>query len=95
LFETVLEKGSTKALFYGHDHLNNFVLDYKGVKLSYGYSIDYLAYCTDEQGYQRGCTIITCAPNGDATIVHENYYQDKYVPLYEKENANMEPYKAE
>ena len=95
LFETILEKGSTKALFYGHDHLNNFVLDYKGVKLSYGYSIDYLAYCTDEQGYQRGCTIITCAPNGDATIVHENYYQDKYVPLYEKETVDMEPYKAE
>ncbi len=78
LFETVLEKGSTKGLFYGHDHLNNFVLDYKGVKLSYGYSIDYLAYSgIDEQGYQRGCTVITCAPNGDATITHENYYQDK------------------
>lgn len=96
LFETVLEKGSTKALFYGHDHLNNFVLEYKGIRLSYGYSIDYLAYSgIDEQGYQRGCTIITCAPNGDATIVHENYYQDKYAPLYEKENANTEPYKAE
>ena len=96
LFETVLEKGSTKALFYGHDHLNNFVLEYKGIRLSYGYSIDYLAYSgIDEQGYQRGCTIITCAPSGDANIKHENYYQDKYAPLYEKENANTEPYKAE
>lgn len=96
LFETILEKGSTKGLFYGHDHLNNFVLDYKGVKLSYGYSIDYLAYSDiDTRGYQRGCTMITCAPDGDATIVHENYYQDKYVPLYEKENVDMEQYKAE
>ena len=96
LFETVLEKGSTKALFYGHDHLNNFVLEYKGITLWYGYSIDYLAYSgIDEQGYQRGCTVITCAPNGDATIKHENYYQDKYEPLYEKETVNMEPYKAE
>lgn len=96
LFETVKELGSTKALFYGHDHLNNFVLEYKGVTLSYGYSIDYLAYSgIDEQGYHRGCTIITCAPSGDATIKHENYYQDKYVPLYEKETVNMEPYKAE
>ncbi len=96
LFETILEKGSTKALFYGHDHLNNFVLEYKGVTLSYGYSIDYLAYSgIDEQGYHRGCTVITCAPDGDADIVHENYYQDKYEPLYEKEAVNMEPYKAE
>ena len=96
LFETILEKGSTKALFYGHDHLNNFVLEYKGITLSYGYSIDYLAYSDiDTRGYQRGCTVITCAPNGDATIVHENYYQDKYEPLYEKENVDMEQYKAE
>ena len=96
LFETVLEKRSTKALFYGHDHLNNFVLEYKGVTLSYGYSIDYLAYSgIDEQGYHRGCTIITCAPDGTANYTHENYYQDKYAPLYEKETVNMEPYKAE
>ena len=96
LFETVLEKGSTKALFFGHDHLNNFVLEYKGITLSYGYSIDYLAYSKiDTRGYQRGCTVITCEPNGDATIVHENYYQDKYKPLYEKEIVDMEQYKAE
>lgn len=96
LFETVLEKGSTKALFFGHDHLNNFVLDYKGVKLAYGYSIDYLAYSDiDTRGYQRGCTVITCTPGGDATVTHENYYQDKYVPRYEKESVDMEPYKAE
>ena len=96
LFETILEKGSTKGLFYGHDHLNNFVLEYKGVMLVYGYSIDYLAYSDiDTRGYQRGCTVITCAPNGDAIIVHENYYQDKYAPLYEKETVDMEQYKAE
>ena len=96
LFETVLEKGSTKALFFGHDHLNNFVLEYKGITLSYGYSIDYLAYSDiDTRGYQRGCTMITCTPNGDATIVHENYYQEKYVPLYEKEIVDMEQYKTE
>ena len=96
LFETVLEKGSTKGLFFGHDHLNNFVLEYKGVTLAYGYSLDYLAYSgIDTRGYQRGCTIITCLSNGDTTISHENYYQDKYAPLYEKETVDMEKYKAE
>ena len=86
MFETVLELDSTKAMFYGHDHLNNFVLDYKGVTLSYGYSMDYLAYSgIDSIGAQRGCTVITVSPDSSFEIVHENYYQDKYVPLYEKE----------
>ncbi len=89
LFETILELGSTKALFYGHDHLNNFVLCYKGVTLSYGYSMDYSAYSgIDKLGYQRGCSLISCSEGG-FTVTHENYYQDKYVPLYEKESVNM------
>lgn len=90
LFETVLELGSTKAMFYGHDHLNNFVLEYKGVTLSYGYSVDYSAYAgISKKGYQRGCAVITCSPDTSFNITHENYYQDKYPSLYEKEEVDM------
>lgn len=90
MFETILELGSTKALFYGHDHLNNFVLEYKGVTLSYGYSVDYSAYAgIAKRGYQRGCSLITCKDDGSFTILHENYYQDKYKPIYEKEVVDM------
>lgn len=86
MFETMLELGSTEAMFYGHDHLNNLVVDYKGIILSYGYSIDYFAYSDiDKIGSQRGCTVINCSPDTSFEIIHENYYQDKYVPLYEKE----------
>lgn len=89
LFETILELGSTKAIFFGHDHLNNFVLDYKGVSLSYGYSMDYSAYIgIAGEGYQRGCTVVTLGECID--IVHENYYQDKYTPLYPKESVSLE-----
>lgn len=90
MFETMLELDSTKALFYGHDHLNNIVLDYKGIILSYGYSIDYFAYADiDKIGSQRGCAVINCSPDTSFEITHENYYQDKYVPLYEKEIVDM------
>ena len=90
MFETMLELGSTKGMFYGHDHLNNIVLEYKGITLSYGYSIDYLAYSgIDKIGSQRGCTVINCAPDTSFEIIHENYYQDKYVSLYEKEVVDM------
>lgn len=97
LFNKVLELGNTKAMFFGHDHLNNFVLDYKGVIMSYGYSIDYSAYGggLENKGLQRGCTVLTITPDGEfgiENIVHENYYQDKYQPLYDKESVDMTPY---
>ncbi len=90
LFEKILELGSTQALFCGHDHDNNTVMRYKDVFLVYGYSVDYLAYSgISKRGYQRGCTIITANPDGTSEINHENYYQDKYQPLYEKEIVRM------
>ena len=90
MFETMVELGSTDAIFYGHDHVNNIVLEYKGITLCYGYSVDYFAYWQiHKQGAQRGCTIINCSPDGSFEIIHENYYQDKYVPLYEKEIVDI------
>lgn len=35
-FDKVVELGSTKALIYGHDHVNNMIVDWQGVKLCYG-----------------------------------------------------------
>ena len=90
MFETMLELNSTKAIFYGHDHLNYAVMNYKGIILSYGYSVDYFAYWQiHKSGAQRGCTVINCSPDTSFEIIHENYYQDKYTPLYEKEVLNM------
>ena len=91
LFETMLELGSTQAVFCGHDHENNFSINYKGIDFNYGMSIDYLAYPgISKLGSQRGCTIITFAPDGSYTHINENYYQDKYVSLYEKEDVTMQ-----
>ncbi len=90
MFETMLELDSTQAMFYGHDHLNNLVVEYKGITLSYGYSIDYFAYAGIHKiGSQRGCTVINCSPDTSFEITHENYYQDKYQPLYEKEVVDL------
>lgn len=91
LFEAMLELGSTKAVFCGHDHENNFSVDYKGIRLSYAMSVDYLAYPgIYKQGIQRGCTVITYSPDGSFDCKNENYYQDKYVSLYEKEPVTMQ-----
>lgn len=92
-FDRVLELGSTQGIFFGHDHLNNISLAYKGVRLTYGYTIDYLAYSgIKNYGAQRGCTVITVSPDGSFDCSHENYYQDKYSPVSEKETVRMDAY---
>lgn len=91
LFETMLELGSTKAVFCGHDHENNFSVNYKGIRLTYAMSVDYLAYPgIYKQGSQRGCTMITYSPDGSFDCKNENYYQDKYESFYNKEDITMQ-----
>ena len=90
-FETALELGSTKGIFCGHDHENNASIEYKGIRLTYGMSIDYLAYTgIYKKGAQRGCTVISLSADGELSVSLENYYQDKYVSKYEKEKVSMD-----
>ena len=60
LFDTALELGSTTGFFCGHDHYNNASLEYKGIRLTYGMSIDYLAMPgIEKETKQRGAELIT------------------------------------
>ena len=92
LFEKMLELGSTKAIFNGHDHVNNTTFEYKGIQFSYGYSVDYFAYSDiDKLGSQRGCTMITCKPDTSFTIEKYNYYSDRYdIEGFEREDVTMQ-----
>ena len=88
--ETALEMKSTQGIFVGHDHINIFSMDYKGIRLTYGMSIDYIAYGTlHKRGTQRGCTVITVTPGGTFDCYSENYYQDKYINP-DKEEVTMQ-----
>lgn len=96
MFDAMLNAGSTQGVFFGHDHLNNFSLNYKGINLTYGYSIDYLAYSgISKFGTQRGCTMIDIKPDGSYESRLENYYQDKYRAVNTKENVSMGDYYGE
>lgn len=91
LFETMLELGSTQGVFFGHDHKNNISFDVEGIRLTYGMSVDYLAYPgIYKLGSQRGCTVITVSPDGSFDCKSESYYQDKYKSLYDKEQVEMQ-----
>ena len=92
LFEKMLELGSTKAMFNGHDHVNNTTFEYKGILFSYGYSIDYFAYSgIDTLGTQRGSTMITCKPDATFTIDKYNFYSDRYnIDGFVREDVTMQ-----
>lgn len=44
MFDVIKELGSTKAVISGHDHINDFILSYQGVKLGYCESSGYSSY---------------------------------------------------
>lgn len=92
MFETMLELGSTKAMFNGHDHYNNATFSYKGIIFNYGYSVDYLAYVgISKEGSQRGCTVITVKPDTTFDIDKYNYYSDRYKSDdFEREDVTMQ-----
>ncbi len=92
LFEKMVELGSTKAMFNGHDHYNNVTVSRDDIIFSYGYTIDYLAYIgISGEGSQRGCTMITVHPDTTFTIDKYNYYSDRYdLPGFTREEVVMQ-----
>lgn len=67
-----------KWMFCGHDHLNNLSVVYKGIRMTYGMSIDYLGYKGILKRHtQRGGTLITRHPDASVEI--------RMVPLEEGE----------
>ncbi|EJF00520.1 metallophosphoesterase family protein [Liquorilactobacillus mali] len=58
LFYSLKKAKNIKALFVGHDHDNNFIADYKGIKLGYGNVTGYNTYGS----LKRGARIIELTP---------------------------------
>lgn len=75
-FDRILEKGSTQAVFVGHDHLNNTAIRYQGVDLVYSKSIDFVAYPgIAAKTAQRGGTLITLRSGGEYRIEQVDYHE--------------------
>lgn len=74
MFDAILEKDSTKGVFCGHDHVNDFCIKYKGVCLTYLQTGGYETYCLDEKNgspeekWPQGATIIRISDNGDFAL---------------------------
>lgn len=68
-FDECLKSDVVKGIFCGHDHLNNISLTYKGIMMTYGMSIDFLAYSNVKKTYvQRGGTLIKIHKDGSFNV---------------------------
>lgn len=67
LFEKVLELGCTKGMFCGHDHLNDFSVEYRGVRFTYGQAIDCLLYAKNLSEH-KGATLLKIDSDGNFSI---------------------------
>lgn len=65
MFEKILEKGATTHVFVGHDHVNDYNVNYQGVTLSYGVKSSRQFYYSEEQ---LGGTVIRISADAEVTI---------------------------
>ena len=68
-FSKIKDLGSTKAMFFGHDHINNFEVDYQGVKFCYGIKSTDRIYHDEDM---LGCQTITI--HDDHSLKIDRYY---------------------
>lgn len=83
MFDAILEKGSTQAVFSGHDHVNDWCAIYNGVYLVYslagGYACYNLGDKTDkpESEWVEGVTVTTL--HSDGTLDFKPRYNRMYL----------------
>jgi len=68
MFDVMLELGSTKHILCGHDHVNNYVINYKGVKFVYSLKTGAGCYWNP---ILNGGTVLSVTENGVSDLWHE------------------------
>lgn len=69
LFDRLISLGSTRAMFFGHDHLNNFLVTYKGITFGYGIKSTNRVYYNEDMMGGRVIVI-----HNDHSLTYEHYY---------------------
>ena len=68
-FKVIKEKGSTTGMYFGHDHLNNFIVNYKGIDFGYGIKATDRIYYNEKM--MGGRTIVL---KDDHSVEYEHHY---------------------
>lgn len=68
-FEVIKDKGSTHGMYFGHDHINNYIVNYQGIHFGYGIKATDRVYADDAM---LGGRVITL--QADHSLSYEDYY---------------------
>lgn len=68
-FDVIKDKGSTHGMYFGHDHVNNFIVRYEGIDFGYGLKATDRVYYTETL---LGGRVISIA--NDHSLSYEDIY---------------------
>lgn len=70
-YKVIKELGSTHGMYFGHDHINNYIINYEGIHFGYGIKATDRVYADDSL---LGGRVITL--NEDHSLSYEDYYHE-------------------
>lgn len=75
IFDAIKEKGNSQAIYFGHDHTNDFGIMYEGILLSYIQPSGYSSYNMGSKGapeneWIQGCTVLLLNEDGTYETKH-------------------------
>ncbi|MBO4856784.1 MAG: metallophosphoesterase [Bacilli bacterium] len=68
-YDVIKEKGSTHGMYFGHDHINNYIINYDGIHFGYGIKATDRVYADDSM------------LGGRVIVIHDDHsldYEDIY-----------------
>ena len=68
-FDAIKKKGSTHGMYFGHDHINNYIVNYEGIDFGYGIKATDRVYADDNL---LGGRVITL--KNDHSLQYDDYY---------------------
>ncbi len=77
-FAMLQEKGTVRHVLCGHDHMNDFSIEYEGIRLTYMLK---LGYASGFQPGYHGCTVLRVGGTGIARITHKSVSAGIAVPI--------------
>lgn len=70
-YKVIKELGSTHGMYFGHDHINNFIINYEGIHFGYGIKATDRVYADDSL---LGGRVITLHDDESHSLTYEDYY---------------------
>lgn len=76
LFAAVLDRGDVRAIVNGHDHVNDFMVNYHGVKLCYSSTVSTMSY---HNTAMLGARVFEFTPNAEGSLnTYMSYIDENY-----------------